>query len=78
LPHQASLEFKRILRANPGMTDSRVQLGLTYYSLGRPQEAARQWEDAAAAEPGRSDIRLYQRLLADVAHRPQQGGSADR
>ena len=38
LPSQATAEFARILRTHPGMLESQIQLGLTYYSMGRTPE----------------------------------------
>jgi tetratricopeptide (TPR) repeat protein len=71
LPHQAAQEFKRILRANPDLVESRIQLGLTWYSLGRAEEARAEWDLAAAEQPDREDVKLYRRLLETA---PTHGG----
>jgi tetratricopeptide (TPR) repeat protein len=63
LPHQAAIEFKRVLRANPRLIESRVQLGLTYYSLGRATDALAEWEQVADHEPDRGDVQMYMQLV---------------
>ena len=63
LPHQAAEEFKRILRAERGLVETRIQLGLTYYSLGRADEALAEWDRAAAGAPEREDVNVYRRML---------------
>lgn len=63
LPHKAELEFRRVLRGNPGMIDAKVQLGLTYYSLGRAKDALEAWGTVLAEDPTRSDAKMYVRLV---------------
>ena len=41
LPAQAAQELQRILRLHPGLLDSQIQLGLTWYSMGRTPDAVR-------------------------------------
>ncbi len=51
LPHQAGLEFNRVLRGNPEMLEAQVQLGLTYYSMGRAGDALVQWSEVLNRQP---------------------------
>jgi superkiller protein 3 len=62
LPHKAEQEFKRVLRGNPTLLDANLQLGLTYYTLGRTADALAQWHHVAEREPAREDARMYIRL----------------
>jgi tetratricopeptide (TPR) repeat protein len=41
LPAQAIAELKRVRRGNPAFLEAAVQLGLTYWSLGRSEPAIR-------------------------------------
>jgi cytochrome c-type biogenesis protein CcmH/NrfG len=40
-----------------------VQLGLTYWSLGRTEQAIAEWQRVLSAEPERADARMYLRLV---------------
>ena len=64
LPHQAGLEFKRVLRGNPEMLEAQVQLGLTYYSMGRASDALSLWNEVLHREPGRQDAEMYLRMVS--------------
>ena len=63
LPDQAIREFGRVLRANPAYLDASVQLGVTYYTLGRAAEARDEWNATLERDPSRDDARMYLRLL---------------
>lgn len=63
LPNQAIQELRRVLRENPRHLASMVQLGVTYYTLGRSDEATRVWEQVLALEPGRGDAAMYLRMV---------------
>ncbi len=63
LPTQAIAELSRILRDNEQYAEARVQLGLTYYTLGRLPEAIEAWRQVAEAEPARDDARMYLRMV---------------
>jgi hypothetical protein len=45
------------------MLESRVQLGLTYYSLGQTLEAIQEWEGVIERDAGRKDANMYLRLV---------------
>ena len=47
------------------MLESRVQLGLTYYSLGRTPAAVAEWGAVLERDPGCDDARMYLRLVRD-------------
>ncbi len=64
LPHQAVQELERVLRAKPEDAGAAVQLGLTYYTLGRTDAALAQWRAVLEREPDREDARMYTRLVA--------------
>ena len=63
LPHQAEIEFKRVLRGNPELLEARVQLGLTYYTLGRTPEAVALWQDTLLRDASRQDAKMYLRMV---------------
>jgi tetratricopeptide (TPR) repeat protein len=63
LPHQALEEFGRIRRSHSGFLDADVQAGLTLYTLGRADEARREWQAVLEADPDRQDARMYLRLV---------------
>ena len=49
---------------NPAFLDAAVQLGLTYWSLGRGEQALAEWRHVVEAEPTRRDAQMYLRLCA--------------
>jgi tetratricopeptide (TPR) repeat protein len=63
LPHQALAELERVRRANPAWLDAGVQAGLVHYSLGRADEAAREWRAVLERDPKRRDAAMYLRML---------------
>jgi tetratricopeptide (TPR) repeat protein len=77
LPSQATQEFRRILRAHSGMLDSQIQLGLTYYSMGRTPEAIAEWEAVLEKDPSRDEARMYLRLVRGAARRLSAAVSPD-
>ena len=52
-----------MLRGNPAFVEAAVQLGLTYWSLGRSEQAIAEWGRVLEAEPERADARMYLRLV---------------
>jgi len=52
-----------VLRSHPGFCDATVQLGVTLYSLGRSDEAAKEWEAVLDEHPEREDARMYLRMI---------------
>jgi len=49
-----------------------VQLGLTYYALGRAQDARERWEAVLRHDPARRDARMYLRLVTERKEAPAQ------
>ena len=64
LPSQALAEFRRILRATPDYLEAKVQLGLTYYSLGRIEQARAEWNEVLEIDPSRDEARMYLRMVS--------------
>jgi tetratricopeptide (TPR) repeat protein len=64
LPDQALREFKRVARGNPAMLHAQIQLGLTYYTLGRSGDALERWNAVLEQDPSREEARMYIRLVS--------------
>ena len=79
LPSQAAHEFQHILRAHSHLLDSQIQLGLTYYSMGRTPEAVEEWNAVLERDPSRDEARMYLRLVRGVTRRVSRSatGAAD-
>ena len=63
LPDRALAEFERVRRGNPDFLDAAVQAGVTYYSMGRSEEAVEIWREVLERDSDRSDARMYLRML---------------
>jgi len=76
LPFQALTELERILDARPELVASRLQQGLTWYGLGRLDEARRAWREVLALDPTRREAAMYLRLIdgADDSSAATVGG----
>ncbi len=46
------------------MLEAQVQLGLTYYSMGRAEDALSQWSEVLKRQPERQDAQMYLRMVA--------------
>ena len=62
-PDRALAELERVRRGNPDFLDAAVQMGVTYYSMGRSEEAVKLWREVLDREPRREDARMYLRML---------------
>jgi tetratricopeptide (TPR) repeat protein len=62
-PDQALRELVRVRRAHPALLDAGVQLGLTYWTLGRGEQAIEEWQAVLERDPTREDARSYVRML---------------
>ena len=51
----------------------RLQLGMTHYTAGRRSDAAREWRDVLAMEPGNKFAKLYLRLVTGPDGRRVRG-----
>jgi len=63
-PDRALAEFARVRRANPDLLDAAVQTGLTFYTLGRGEEAIAEWRGVLERDRTREDARMYLRMVA--------------
>ena len=63
MPDRAIAEFRRVLRNHPTFHEAAVQLGVTFYSLGRTDEAATEWEAVLAKDSQREDAKMYLRMI---------------
>ena len=63
LPAQAATEFQRILAAHAGLLDSQIQLGVTWYTMGRTADAIAEWDAVLEKDPSRDEARMYLRLV---------------
>ncbi len=63
LPDQSLSELRRILRGYPNLHAATVQLGVTLYSLGRTDEAVKNWRAVAQRDATREDARMYLRMV---------------
>lgn len=63
LPAQSATEFQRILAAHAGLLDSQIQLGLTWYTMGRTTDAIAEWNAVLEKDPSRDEARMYLRLV---------------
>ena len=57
------------------MLETQIQLGLTYYSLGRTPEAIREWEAVRERDPGREEALMYLRLVWGGDRTPEPAAS---
>jgi tetratricopeptide (TPR) repeat protein len=62
-PDQALRELVRVRRAHPALLDAGVQLGLTYWTLGRGEQAIEEWQAVLERDPTREDARSYVRMV---------------
>jgi tetratricopeptide (TPR) repeat protein len=62
-PDRAIREFLRVRRAHPLLLEAGVQLGLTYFTLGRTREAIEEWQAVLERDPSRDDARTYIRMV---------------
>ena len=46
------------------MLEAQVQLGLTYYSMGRAADALSLWSEVLQRQPERQDAQMYLRMVS--------------
>ena len=73
----AAREFERVRHDNPNYLPARVNLGLTYYTMGRRVDALSEWQQILSLEPTNRSAAMY---IAMVSHMPDPPatGNADR
>jgi hypothetical protein len=52
-----------VQRYHPEYAEAGVQAGLTLYSLGRAEEAVREWEAVLQRDPVHREAQMYLRLV---------------
>ena len=75
LPHQAEIEFKRVLRGNPELLGAQVQLALTYYTMGRAPDALGLWNEVLRRDPSQRDALMYIRMVRGSEKRDESSTS---
>jgi len=56
-------ELEETVRENPDYAHSRVQLGLTYYTMGQHERAKSEWLKVLRANPEDKVAQMYMNLL---------------
>ncbi len=59
--------LKEAIKAKSGYTPAHIQLGLTYYSMGKIAEAKKEWKVVLAKDPGNDYATMYLRLIEAMA-----------
>ena len=60
---EARVELERAKRDNPKYMPARVNLGLTMYSLGRKDEAIKEWESVLVEDPANARCKTYLQMV---------------
>ncbi|HLD45636.1 MAG TPA: tetratricopeptide repeat protein, partial [bacterium] len=55
-------ELKKAIKTNKAFADIHIQLGITYYSLGKKDEAKKVWKAAEKLFPSNKTIKMYLRF----------------
>ena len=63
LPNRALAEFRRVQRSHGDYLDAAVQAGLTLYTLGRADDARREWQGVLQQDPEHREAQMYLRLV---------------
>ena len=58
------------------MLDSQIQLGVTYYSMGRTPEAIAEWEAILEKDSSRDEARMYLRLVRGATRQSASSASS--
>lgn len=66
-------ELKSVIRDNDKYYPALVQLGITYYAMGKVADAGKCWEDVLENDPNNEYARMYTRLCAAMS-----GGEAPK
>lgn len=61
-PKQALVELQRAVKDNVKFQAAAVQLGVTYYAVGKKNEARKVWKDAAKRFPHSRTLKMYLRF----------------
>jgi tetratricopeptide (TPR) repeat protein len=74
----AVVEFEAAKNLKPDYLPAQVNLGVVYFSLGRKDEAVREWKQVLARDPKNKSALLYLRMVKDGTGPGPQAGSALR
>ena len=58
-------EFQKILEDRPGFVAARVHLGVTLYSMGRAEEALKEWTEVLRLDPANKSCQMYINLVKE-------------
>ena len=75
--HAAIAEFEHAKRIRPDYAPARIHLGVTLFSLGRPDAAIAEWQSVLATDPTNKSAQLYIRMVSDE-HGPKPGSALPR
>ena len=73
----AVAEFQHAIQLKPDYLPARINLGVTLFSLGRKDDAIKEWQDVITRDPGNKSARLYLKMVKDE-HGPRPGGALSR
>ena len=73
----AIAEFEQAKRSRPDFHPARINLGVTYYSLGRRFDALAEWHEVLKTDPENKSAKLYIRMVDD-ANPPMPGSALPR
>ncbi len=62
LKQKAVDELKLALKDNPDSPEALMQLGITYYSLGKKADARKLWKQASKKSPSNETVKMYLNL----------------
>ena len=60
-------ELKTVLRSNAKYLPAIIQLGITYYSMGKNSEAVKSWKKVLAENPENENAHMYIKLCESVS-----------
>lgn len=66
----ATREYERVKKENGKLAGPRLQLGLTHYTAGRTDQAAKEWREVLALQPDNKFAKMYLALVSGQAAAP--------
>jgi tetratricopeptide (TPR) repeat protein len=73
----AAREFERVRHDSPKYIPARVNLGLTYYTMGRRADALGEWQQILAMEPANRSAAMYIAMVSNMPESAPPTGEAD-
>ncbi|MFH0799599.1 MAG: tetratricopeptide repeat protein [Pseudomonadota bacterium] len=74
-PAESLKELKAVLRADGNYCPALIQMGITYYTMGKIPDAKKSWKAALAKEPDNEYAQMYLRLC-DATQRGESAPAA--